>query len=192
MSLVLASASPRRRELLSLLTAEFVCRPADIDESSGFDEPPEDYVRRMAREKARRVWRPGQTVLGADTSVVLKNQILHKPTSYDDARGMLETLSGQTHEVMTSVVLMCDALVKTQMVKTSVQFGEPEPTIIDYYLTTNEPWDKAGAYGIQGFAGCFVTRLDGSYSGVVGLPLRETGALLRAVGLGHGAHGSHV
>ena len=192
MSLVLASASPRRRELLSLLTTDFVCRPADIDESSQADEPPEDYVRRVALEKARRVWQQGQMVLSADTAVVLKKQILHKPTSYDDARGMLEALSGQTHEVMTSVVLMCDATVETQMVNTSVQFGELEPTVIDYYLSTDEPWDKAGAYGIQGFAGCFVTRLEGSYSGVVGLPLRETDALLRAVGLGHGTHGSHV
>jgi septum formation protein len=131
-------------------------------------------------------------VLSADTAVVLKEQILHKPTSYDDARGMLEALSGQTHEVMTFVVLMCDAIVETQMVNTSVQFGELEPTIIDYYLSTDEPWDKAGAYGIQGFAGCFVTRLEGSYSGVVGLPLHETDALLRTVGLGRGIHGSHV
>jgi septum formation protein len=93
---------------------------------------------------------------------------------------------------MTSVVLMCDATVETQMVNTSVQFGELEPTVIDYYLSTDEPWDKAGAYGIQGFAGCFVTRLEGSYSGVVGLPLHETDALLRAVGLGRGTHGSHA
>lgn len=183
MNVILASASPRRRALLSALLSDFTCQAADIDEAPRWNETPSDYVRRMAEEKAAKVWTPGSVVLGADTTVVYQNHMLHKPSSFADAEGMLRSLSGLTHAVMTSVTLMSDALVKTELVVTQVEFAELSPELIAEYLATQEPWDKAGAYGIQGLAGSFVKRLDGSYTGVVGLPLAETRVMLESAGV---------
>jgi septum formation protein len=180
---ILASASPRRRALLGVLLPDFSCQAADIDEAPRWNEAPSDYVCRMAEEKAAKVWIPGSVVLGADTTVVYQNRILHKPSSFADAEGMLRSLSGLTHDVMTSVTLMSDALVKTELVVTQVEFAELSPELIAEYLATQEPWDKAGAYGIQGLAGSFVKRLDGSYTGVVGLPLAETRVMLESAGV---------
>ena len=184
MKLILASASPRRRELLRMLVPAFESEAADIDEAILPDELPADYVCRMSAEKAGRVWVPGSSVvLGADTTVVCHGRVLHKPDSFADAKGMLCSLSGLTHEVMTSVTLMSDVAVTTELTTTRVEFAELPSELIAQYLSTDEPWDKAGAYGIQGLAGSFVKRIEGSYSGVVGLPLAETRTLLEAAGI---------
>jgi septum formation protein len=166
-----------------MLVPAFDCEAADIDEAILPDELPADYVCRMSAEKAGRVWVPGSLVLGADTTVVCHGRVLHKPDSFADAKGMLRSLSGLTHEVMTSVTLMSDVAVTTELITTRVEFAELSSELIAQYLSTDEPWDKAGAYGIQGLAGSFVKRLDGSYSGVVGLPLSETRMLLEAAGI---------
>ena len=183
MRVILASASPRRRELLSLLLEEFDCCTADIDETPISDELPEDYVLRMAVEKASAVKNERAVIIGSDTVVVLSGNILQKPTSVQDARGMLSALSGQTHQVMTAVAIMIDAELMTIISTTEVTFSTLEMPLIEAYLATDEPWDKAGAYGIQGIAGSFVRRIDGSYSSVVGLPLCETRELLEGAGI---------
>lgn len=183
MRVVLASASPRRRELLSLILETFECLSADIDETPFAEEVPEQYVLRMASEKAKAVDTTAAIVIGSDTAVVLSGTILQKPTSIQEARGMLTALSGQTHEVLTAVAIMMDGNVSTALVTTKVTFTELESSWIEAYLATNEPWDKAGAYGIQGLAGSFVRKIDGSYSAVVGLPLCETRELLDAAGV---------
>lgn len=192
MSLVLASASPRRRELLGMLVADFECRAADIDEELLPGELAADYVCRMSAKKAAKVWIPGTVVLGADTTVVCNGRVMHKPNSFADAEGMLRSLSGLRHDVMTGVTLMSDEAVTTELITTHVEFAELSSALIAQYLATDEPWDKAGAYGIQGLAGSFVRRLEGSYSGVVGLPLSETRAILEAAGIVTSLGGRHV
>ncbi|MGC8121156.1 Maf family protein [Marinobacter sp. VGCF2001] len=182
--LILASASPRRAELLRQIGVSFRVMPAEIDETPQPAEPARDYVERLAREKALAVSRaaPDVLVLGSDTSVVLNGEILGKPASEAEAGDMLQRLSGNTHQVMTSVALaqadQCQALV----VVTDVTFRELEAAEINAYVATGEPMDKAGGYGIQGLGGIFVRELRGSYSAVVGLPLRETAELLASAG----------
>ena len=192
MRVILASASPRRRELLSLLLEEFDCCPADVDETPIADELPEDYVLRMAVEKASAVKNERGVIIGSDTVVVLSGNILQKPASFEDARGMLSALSGQTHQVMTAVAIMIDAELMTIISTTEVTFSTLEMPLIEAYLATDEPWDKAGAYGIQGIAGSFVRRIDGSYSSVVGLPLCETRELLEGAGIRTRMAGTHA
>ena len=192
MRVILASASPRRRELLSLLLEEFDCYSADIDETPIADELPEDYVLRMAVEKASAVKNERGVIIGSDTVVVLSGNILQKPASVEDARGMLSALSGQTHQVMTAVAIMIDAELMTIISTTEVTFSTLEMPLIEAYLATDEPWDKAGAYGIQGIAGSFVRRIDGSYSSVVGLPLCETRELLEGAGIRTRMAGTHA
>ena len=192
MRVILASASPRRRELLSLLLEEFDCCSADIDETPISDELPEDYVLRMAVEKASAVKNERGVIIGSDTVVVLSGNILQKPASVEDARGMLSALSGQTHQVMTAVAIMIDAELMTIISTTEVTFSTLEMPLIEAYLATDEPWDKAGAYGIQGIAGSFVRRIDGSYSSVVGLPLCETRELLEGAGVRTRMAGTHA
>ena len=192
MRVILASASPRRRELLSLLLEEFDCCSADIDETPISDELPEDYVLRMAVEKASAVKNEKGIIIGSDTVVVLSGNILQKPVSVEDARGMLSALSGQTHQVMTAVAIMIDAELMTIISTTEVTFSTLEMPLIEAYLATDEPWDKAGAYGIQGIAGSFVRRIDGSYSSVVGLPLCETRELLEGAGIRTRMAGTHA
>ena len=192
MKVILASASPRRRELLSLLLEEFDCCSADIDETPISDELPEDYVLRMAVEKASAVKNERGVIIGSDTVVVLSGNILQKPASVEDARGMLSALSGQTHQVMTAVAIMIDAELMTIISTTEVTFSTLEIPLIEAYLATDEPWDKAGAYGIQGIAGSFVRRIDGSYSSVVGLPLCETRELLEGAGVRTRMAGTHA
>lgn len=192
MRVILASASPRRRELLSLLLEEFDCCSADIDETPIADELPEDYVLRMAVEKASAVKNERGVIIGSDTVVVLSGNILQKPASVEDARGMLSALSGQTHQVMTAVAIMIDAELMTIISTTDVTFSTLEMPLIEAYLATDEPWDKAGAYGIQGIAGSFVRRISGSYSSVVGLPLCETRELLEGAGIRTRMAGTHA
>ena len=190
-ALVLASASPRRKELLANLGVAFTCDPASIDETPARGEEAALYVARMAQEKAavvssRHSERP-TIVLGADTSVVLDGQILGKPESADDARTMLRALSGRSHSVMTAIAIdgstSLSMAEKSRVIVTTVTFASLDDGAIEAYLETDEPWDKAGAYGIQGIAGAFVTRIEGSYSNVVGLPLAETRSFLYASGI---------
>jgi len=179
--LVLASQSPRRRELLALLGLPFRVQPAAVDETPHPGEAPAAYVARTAADKARAI--SGPAVLAADTAVVLDDSILGKPVDRDDARAMLERLSGREHSVLTAVALRRGEAAWAVTVRTAVTFDRLDRARIDAYLATDEPWDKAGAYGIQGLAGAFVRSLTGSYSNVVGLPLVETRELLLAAGL---------
>jgi septum formation protein len=183
--LVLASQSPRRRELLGQLGLALEVRPAHADESVAPGEPPRDYVLRVARDKARAV--AGELVLAADTAVVLGGEVLGKPADEADARRMLGALSGTEHEVLTAVVVRrgapAPALELDALVATKVRFARLSAREIDWYVATGEPLDKAGAYAIQGAGGAFVLSVEGSVSNVVGLPLAETAALLRRAGL---------
>lgn len=185
--LILASASPRRRELLDQLGVSYTCDPAHIDESWEAGEDPPDYVQRMAHEKARAVVArysiPSFAVLAADTIVVIEGAVLGKPRDKADALGTLARLSGRRHSVLTAVCL-CSAMGEhCQVVETEVEFTALSREMCEAYLATGEPWDKAGAYGIQGLGGAFVHAIQGSYSNVVGLPLCETWQLLRACGI---------
>ena len=183
MTLVLASSSPRRRELLSTLVAQFDIRSPDIDETPQHGESPVDYVQRIATQKATEHVSSERVNLGADTTVVLGDQVIGKPSNVDQARWILGRLSGRTHTVYTAVALAHSARVDTLLSATRVTLTQLSQSAIDAYLLTDEPWDKAGAYGIQGYAGAFVERIEGSYSGVVGLPLCETRILLNNSGI---------
>src|SRR5512133_2600250 len=179
--LTLASASPRRRELLERLGFRLAIQPAETDETPLPGEPPREYVLRVAREKARAV--RGDAVLAADTAVVLGSTILGKPRDADDARRMLRHLSGARHEVLTGVCVLRGADEHSAVVTAEVQLDRLSDAQIDWYVATGEPLDKAGAYAIQGIAGAFVREMRGSVSNVIGLPLAETLALLRAAGV---------
>lgn len=183
--LVLASASPRRRELLDQLGVHYSCHPADIDETRSPQESPADYVQRMAREKAEAVAAlyPDNVVLAADTTVQIDDDVLGKPSDHFDGLAMLARLSGRSHSVMTAVCLRSPAGISSELVETQVEFTQLSREICEAYLATDEPWDKAGGYGIQGLAGAFVRAIHGSYSNVVGLPLGETWRMLQASGI---------
>lgn len=186
-ALILASASPRRRELLSQLAIPFTVVPADIDERVFPGEDPVAYVRRVALAKARQVAGqfPQALVLGADSIVVLEQQILGKPRDTAEARRMLLSLSGRQHVVLTGLALVQEEhhVAFGDIVRTAVRFRPLAPETIDYYIATGEPMDKAGAYAIQGAGAAFVEARDGCYTNVVGLPLRRTAALLQLAGL---------
>jgi septum formation protein len=172
--IILASASPRRAELLRAAGIDFDVRPADIDEAMRPGEAPGDYVSRLAEAKARAVHeRDGnQTVLAADTAVVVDGQILGKPMDEADAKRMLRMIGGRTHEVLTAVSIFHPGeIVDTRMDATTVEFAELSDPDIEWYVSSGEPMDKAGAYAVQGLASRFVTRVEGSYSNVVGLPI---------------------
>ncbi|SHK35275.1 septum formation protein [Marinobacter antarcticus] len=183
-SIILASASPRRSELLEQIGVVFSVQPAHIDETPRTAEMPGDYVERLAREKALAVAVsfPGKLVLGSDTSVVLDNAILGKPSDQHEARAMLSELSGTTHQVMTAIALAQGVRCESRLVTAEVTFRSLSGDEIAAYVTTGEPMDKAGSYGIQGLGGIFVKEIKGSYSAVVGLPLQETAALLADAG----------
>lgn len=182
--LILASASPRRAELLQQIGLDFQVRPADIDETPTSLETPEHYVERLAREKALSIAReyPDNWVLGSDTSVIHNEEILGKPESSEQAVSMLQALSGSTHQVLTAVALAKGSECWSRVVVTEVIFRELESAEISAYVASGEPMDKAGSYGIQGLGGIFVSAIKGSYSAVVGLPLQETAALLAQAG----------
>ena len=171
--LILASASPRRAELLRAAGFEFDVIPADIDESVHAGEAPAPYVERVARAKAIAVQRrhPDRIVVAADTTVVVDGEILGKPADTTDARRMLAMLAGRTHEVITGVAIAAGDHLESARDTTLVEFAPLTASWIDWYVATAEPMDKAGAYAIQGLASRFVTRIAGSYSNVVGLPV---------------------
>lgn len=178
---VLASASPRRRQLLAAAGLSFVVTPADLDEAVLPGEAPRDYVRRVARAKARAV--PGAAVLAADTTVDLDGEILGKPVDAADAAAMIRRLAGRAHRVHTGVALRVEGRVYGFVQTTPVHFRPLTDAEIAAYVGTGDPLDKAGAYGIQSAGGAVVDRLRGSYTNVMGLPLRETVALLRRHGV---------
>jgi septum formation protein len=180
--LVLASASPRRADLLRAVGLDFTIRPANVDESIRGDESPEVYVERVARAKATAECRDGETVLAADTCVAIDGVILGKPADADDARRMLQLLSGRTHRVHTGVAFVSDGLVASQVVTSDVTFANLSADDIDWYLATREPLDKAGSYGLQGPGAFFVERVDGSPSNVIGLPMHVLATLAAGVG----------
>lgn len=171
---VLASASPRRHDLLRSVGLEIEVRPADIDESVVPGEDPVAYVRRLSREKAVAVARPGELVIAADTTVEVDGTILGKPADAADACRMLSLLSARTHRVHTGVTVGRDSSLETIAVSTAVTFVTLDAATIDWYVGTGEPMDKAGGYAMQGAGGALVERIDGSVSNVIGLPLAET------------------
>jgi len=192
-SLFLASQSPRRRELLTQVGISFDVLSVDIDEAAKNNEVANDYVVRLADEKALAGWQAAteehKAVLGSDTAVVINGQILGKPENAAEAKKMLALLSGKTHQVMTAVALATQGSKSSQAELTSVlsvsdvTFKELSNTEIDRYVLTGECDDKAGSYAIQGLAAAFITHLSGSYSGVMGLPLYETIELLNKAGI---------
>jgi septum formation protein len=184
-ALILASASPRRAQLLWAAGIPYEAHPADIDEAVRDGESPDAYVRRVSETKARvgASQHPGRPVLGADTVVLVDGQILGKPRDADDARRMLTLLSGRWHEVMTGVCLIWSpARQDTRVVVTAVEFAPLLPEEIEWYVASGEPLDKA-AYGIQSLGSRFVTRVEGSYSNVVGLPIAEVYQMCTAAGI---------
>lgn len=175
--LYLASGSPRRRELLTLLELPFERLTTDVAEQREPDETPEDYVQRLALDKARAgvaVAPRDLPVLGADTIVVLDGRVLEKPANIQQAAEMLAALSGRQHQVMTAIAFADAKQHLAAMVVTDVTFITLSSDDIRHYISSGEPMDKAGAYGIQGKGGCFVREIRGSYYAVVGLPLVET------------------
>jgi septum formation protein len=185
-TLILASASPRRQELLREAGIAFQIHPSDIAEQRKPGEPPLDYALRLAREKAEAVSRqfPESCVLGADTIVVVDHEVLEKPLDPADARRMLRLLSGRGHSVTTAVSLSLPlSAAITRSATTQVVFRKITDQEIEAYVASGEPMDKAGAYAIQGAAGAWVERVEGDYSNVVGLPLALVTEMLRECGL---------
>ena len=182
--LILASASPRRRELLAQAGFAFEVEAADVDETQRAGEDAADYVRRLAEEKASAVFarRDGEDsaliVLGADTSVVFDGDVLGKPADAANAERMLRRLSGRVHRVLTGVAVATRAGMVSDVVTTEVTFSEIAEGEIAAYCATGEPLDKAGAYGIQGYAARWVPRIDGCYFNVMGLPIARTVRLI--------------
>jgi len=183
MPLILASASPRRRQLLEMLGLEIEVRPSHIPEARGAGETPIAYVERLAREKAHSV--PGDLVLGADTTVQLDDTLLEKPADEDDALRMLRLLQGRSHSVITSVALVSHGQLRQATDVTAVTFRPCSDEFLRHYIATGEPMDKAGAYGIQGYGAALVERIDGDFFGVMGLPVRLVLRLLEEAGVGY-------
>ncbi|MFZ0913215.1 MAG: Maf family protein [Candidatus Korobacteraceae bacterium] len=182
MSLVLASASPRRAELLRNAAVPFTVEPAHVAEQPAAHEEPVDYAQRLARDKARAVFarHPRSAVLGADTVVVVDQHLLEKPTDKADAARMLRLLSGRTHQVITGVCLVAPDFEQTEAEITQVVFSPLSEREIAAYVGSGEPMDKAGAYAIQGMASRWVERVEGCYFNVVGLPVLRVCRMLRA------------
>ena len=184
----LASGSPRRRELLRQIGVTFRVVGAELDETAFQGESPLAYVSRLAQAKADVGWERSRDlvtapVLAADTAVVLDAKILGKPTGLNDAMAMLLQLSGRAHQVLTAVALRTAAGTEVKVSHSTVTFRSIDPSEARAYWETGEPSDKAGAYAIQGYAAIFISDLKGSYSGVMGLPLFETAALLEVAGV---------
>lgn len=185
---LLASASPRRRELLEQIGIAWRTLPGEVDETGMPGEEPADYVRRVALAKARAAWTsvqpdPGVPVLAADTAVVAGGQVLGKPADATDAARMLGLLSGRSHQVLTAVAVISRVGESVALSRSEVTFRHITPQEMAAYWRSGEPADKAGAYAIQGRGAVFVSELRGSYSGVVGLPLYETAGLLEQHGV---------
>ncbi|MBA2380101.1 MAG: septum formation inhibitor Maf [Blastocatellia bacterium] len=171
--LILASGSPRRAEILNAVGWDFVKDVTEVDESEIAGESPQDYVSRLAVEKARAVAvrRAGQLVLGADTTVVLNGAIIGKPVDVEDAKAMLRRLSGNEHEVLTGVALVRDNVFRTAVEHTSVRFDQLTEDDVQFLVDYGEPLDKAGAYAVQAQAALFIRGIVGDYWNVVGLPV---------------------
>lgn len=179
--LILASGSPRRRELLANAGLAFEARPVSIDETRREGESPTGYVLRLAEAKARAAWSPGEIALGADTTVVVDEHVLEKPRDEADARRMLRLLSGRAHDVLTGFCLFDGERAHTGVEDTKVVFRTMTTEEIGDYAASGEPLDKAGAYGIQGLASKFVERVEGCYFNVVGLPVARVYAAIRTL-----------
>ena len=194
----LASKSPRRRELLRQVGIDFdilslrsdPARAVDVSEEAFANEPAPDYVARVAREKGEFGWNllhlrrmPVRPVLSADTTVTIDGEILGKPADRQEAAAMLERLSGRTHQVLTSVALHYTDVFEQITQVSNVRFAQLSPQTIRAYCATTEPYDKAGAYGIQGLAALFIEHIEGSHSGIMGLPVFETAQLLQKAGI---------
>ena len=184
--LILASASPRRRALLDQIGVRYQAVAANISEIPGSNETPEGYVLRIAEEKSLCVLKqpiPPLPVLAADTEVVVDGEIFGKPEDPDAAYAMLKRLSGRTHEVLTAISIRNALHHESRLIRSLVTFRPLEDCEIKAYIRSGEPFGKAGGYAIQGLGALFVSRLEGSFSGVMGLPLEETGRLLNAFGI---------
>ncbi len=182
----LASLSPRRCELLQQIQVKYQQVAVDVNETCYPNESPPNYVTRLAISKAQAGYQATQKqhpTLGADTAVVLGKRIFGKPSNVKEAKTMLQQLSARRHQVMTAVAIIANARIYSQLSVSQVQFKALTDAEIDAYIATNEPLDKAGAYGIQGKASVFIQHLEGSYSGVMGLPLHETAILLEQTGV---------
>jgi septum formation protein len=180
--LVLASQSPRRRELLATAGIPFTVRVREVEEIRAPGEPPDTYARRLARAKADAAWEGrDEIVLGADTIVVLDQSVLEKPRDVADARAMLERLAGREHTVITGICLRHPGGVEVDSSATRVRFAPLTDAEIDAYVSTGEPMDKAGAYAIQGLASKFVERVEGCYFNVIGLPLSQVYRYLKTL-----------
>ncbi len=184
---VLASSSPRRRELLKSIGLEFDVVPSHIPEERAADETPEEYVARLSREKARAIAEkhPDRWIIAADTTVVLGDQVLEKPVDDADAKRMLSAISGDTHVVFTGVTLrrIEPVYADTHVTATEVRMLPMTQHDIDWYVATGEPRDKAGAYAAQGLGGMFIDSIHGSFTNVVGLPLASLFQMLRKAGI---------
>ncbi len=182
---VLASASPRRSDVLSMLGLSFRVVPADLEERRDPDEPPEDYVERLSREKALAVApaHPGALKIAGDTIVVLKGRVLEKPADRAEAVAMLTALSGRAHSVYSGLALAWKGRVVSRVARARVLFREVERTFIESYVRTGEPLDKAGAYGIQGYGSTMIEAIEGDYYTVVGLSVAACVDLLAELGL---------
>ena len=182
MQLILASQSPRRKELMGLFRVPFTVRVADIDETMDDTRPAREEVARVSRAKAEAIPRQsGDIVIAADTIVVCDGQVLGRPTDEADAFRMLQLLSGRDHQVMTGMTVLRDekAVVCTEI--TDIHFRELSPREIRAYIATGEPMDKAGSYGIQGGAALFAERMSGDYYNVMGLPVCRLGQILKTL-----------
>jgi len=180
---LLASASPRRRDLLNLVGIEHEVRPANIDETYRPGERPSEHAERLAREKAAAIEAPDAVTIGSDTIVVVDGQVLGKPRDREHAAEMLHLLSGRSHVVMTGIAARWLGVIASGVEEVGVTFRPVSEEEIERYIDTGEPMDKAGAYGIQGFGATIVDRVDGDYFAVMGLPLNRLVRLLRRLGL---------
>lgn len=187
MKFILASASPRRRELLTSIGLDFEIVPSHIPEVRGEGEAPEEYVARLSREKAAAIAKAhhDRWIIAADTTVLLGEQLLEKPADADDAKRMLATIAGRTHIVYTGVTVMNAANDHhdTRVAESEVRMLPLDAREIDWYVETGEPMDKAGAYAVQGIGAMFIDSIHGSYTNVVGLPLALLFQMLRRAGI---------
>ena len=184
LKLVLASGSPRRRDMLERLGLDAVVRPAEVDERALAGETPEVYVRRLALAKARVQAEPGAVTVGADTTVVLDGRIIGKPQDTREARAMLDDLSGRSHDVVTAVAVIVDGAREAVDVERSTVWLEPiDDARLDWYTGIAEPYDKAGGYALQGAGSLFADRVEGSISNVIGLSLPLLDRLFSQLGL---------
>ncbi len=181
--IILASASPRRAELLDQINISYKIQTVDIDESARESETPDDLVQRLAKEKSQAINDSKLPVLGADTLGVINQQLLVKPKNHEHAKTMLMSMSGQWHEILSAVALSYKGQTQVKLNSNRVLFRKITSTEIENYWNTTEPQDKAGAYAIQGLGAVFIERIEGSYSGIMGLPLYETSQLLSEVGI---------